>query len=291
MAAQAEVRPAIQTLPGLSLMLLAAAAAHVVIGFATDLKVNGDLDLSPARFVFQLRDAMPFVLAASLVSGAARWPAARRWLAAACVVFVAAGTLNAAGQVLLALTWPPHLDTGALAADIPPLGVLGAIAAPFGPLLAAIGLARGSSAMNRTGVRFLTVVGAAAVAAFVLVIRSLIAFNALGFLPDTVTNEPFPGAATITGVVDTVGGAMVAALAVAAAWAIPRRYVIPEVLIAVGGLVAAIASTTAVAGLLVASRAPAGYGWIGTTGYLELLGLVTVAIGFFTARISVPGEG
>ena len=54
---------------------------------------------------------------------------------------------------------------------------------------------------------------------------------------------------------------------------------------------AAIASTTAVAGLLVASRAPAGYGWIGTTGYLELLGLVTVAIGFFTARISVPGEG
>jgi hypothetical protein len=132
MAAQAEVRPAIQPLPGLSLILLAAAAAHVVIGFVTDLMLTGDLDLSPARFVFQLRDAMPFVLAASLVSGAARWPAARRWLAAACVVFVAAGTLNAAGQVFLALTWPPHLDPGGAATDIPPWGALGAVAAPGG---------------------------------------------------------------------------------------------------------------------------------------------------------------
>lgn len=291
MAAQAEVRPAIRPLPGLSLILLAAAAADVVIGIVTNRVLNGDLDLSPARFVFQLRDAMPFVLAASLVSGAAHWPAARRWLGAACVVFVAAGTLNAAGQIVLALTWPPHFDSGGMAADILPLAAFGAIAAPFGPLLAAIGLWQAGTTMHRTGVRFLAVATAAAVATLVLAVRSLIAFSSLSFLAYGVTHEPFPGAAAITAIVDTVGGAMVAVLAVAAAWAIPRRYVIPQVLIAVGGLVAAIASTTALVGLLLAARAPAGYGWIGATGYFELLGLLSVALGFFTARISVPGEG
>jgi hypothetical protein len=55
--------------------------------------------------------------------------------------------------------------------------------------------------------------------------------------------------------------------------------------------VAAIASTTALGGLLRASRAPADYGWIGGRGYVELLKLLSVALGFFSGRISVPGEG
>jgi hypothetical protein len=33
-----------------------------------------------------------------------------------------------------------------------------------------------------------------------------------------------------------------------------------------------------------------GFEWIGWTGYAELLGLLVVALGLLSARISVPGE-
>jgi len=291
MTAHADARAAIQPLPRASLLLLAAAVMHMVIGFATQQMTSGYLDLAPGRLVFELRDAMPFVLAAALVAGWDRWPAGRGWLVAAAIAFAGAATLRAAAQLWFGLSWPPEAppsSSASVSAELLP--VLAAIALPFGPLLAAIGLWRARQPTRWSRSR-LTMLGVAVVVATViLVVRVLLAIRYLGMQSDLLVYEPFSGGFLLAIVGSTVGGGMLAVLGVAALWAAPRHYLVPEALITVGALAAAVASISAELGLIAVSQETFGFEWIGWTAYAELLGLLVVALGFLSARISVPGE-
>jgi hypothetical protein len=293
MTAHADARAATPSLPRASFVLLAAAAVHAVIGFASQQMLGGYLDLSPSRVVFELRDAMPFVLAAGLVAGWDRWPAGRSWLAAAAIAFAVAATLDAASKLWLGLTWPPEPPAASVSVSADLLPVLASLALPFGPLLAAVGLWRAARAVQH-GSRRLAAIGAVAViAALIMATRLLQASAGLRSMEGLEVSEPFPGALVLANLAFSVGPGLIAVMAVAAIWAAPRRFFVPEASIAGGAIAAAIAALIAeslpplVQGHVID---PAWIGWFGWTGYVELLGLLMVALGFFSARISVPGE-
>jgi hypothetical protein len=292
--ARAQARLAIPPLPRLSLVLLAAAVVHVLIGFAAQRMTGGYLDISVSRVAFELRDAMPFVLGAAIIVGWDRWPAGRPWLVAAAIAFAIAATLDAGTELWLGLTWPPEPPATAgasVSADVLP--VLATLALPFGPLFAAVGIWRAAPAPGHSARRLAAIASVAILAAVVMTVRLLLAIDAIRVTYALEVTEPFSGALLVANFAFTVGAGLMAVLALAAVWAAPRHYFVPEFLIAGGALTVAIASIAGEGGALLASRQVIGIGWmdwIGWTGYAELLGLLGVALGFLSARISTPGE-
>jgi hypothetical protein len=266
---------------------------HMVIGFATQQMTSGYLDLAPGRLVFELRDAMPFVLAAALVAGWDRWPAGRSWLVAAAVAFAVAGTLHAVTSVWFGLTWPPEAPVDGVSLSVGVLSVLATLALPFGPLLASVGLWRARST-NRHGSRWLaTIAAVGTVAVLVMVTRLLLAIAVLRITYNLQVSEPFPGALMVANLSFTIGAGLIALLGVAALGAAPGRFFVPEGLIAAGAIAAAVAAIVGEgAPLLIQADVISNswIGWIPLAGYGQLLGLLVVALGFLSARISVPGE-
>jgi hypothetical protein len=293
MTAHANARLAIHPVPGTSLVLLLAAAVHVVIGFATQQMIAGYLDLTPGRLVFELRDAMPFVLAAALIAGWDRWPAGRPWLVAAAVAFVLAATLDTATELWFGVTWPREPSAASVSVSADLLPVLASLALPFGPLLAAIGVWRAARGAGRSSRRLVAIGAVAAIAALIMTTRLLQAIAGMRSMDGLEVSEPFPGALVLANFAFTLGAGLIAILGLAASWAAPRRFFVPEALIAGGAVAAAIASVVGEGvPLLVQAHVIdiASVGWFGWIGYVELLGLLTVALGFFSARISVPGN-
>jgi hypothetical protein len=292
--ARARARLAIPPLPRLALVLLAAAVVHVLIGFAAQRVTGGYLDISVSRVAFELRDAMPFVLGAAIIVGWDRWPAGRPSLVAAAIAFAIAATLDAGTELWLGLTWPPEPPATAgasVSADVLP--VLATLALPFGPLFAAVGIWRAAPAPGHSARRLAAIASVAILAAVVMTVRLLLAIDAIRVTYALEVTEPFSGALLVANLAFTVGAGLMAVLALAAVWAAPRHYFVPEFLIAGGALTVAIASIAGEGGALLASRQVIGIGWmdwIGWTGYAELLGLLGVALGFLSARISTPGE-
>jgi hypothetical protein len=286
---RAAIPPSVATLPPAVVALLAGAAAHLGIRVWAQSVMAGYLDLSAAALIGQLASAMPLVLAASLVAGRDRWPAARGWLLAAAVAYAAGGILDAAGWVWWALVWPPDpAQTGSVA--VLARGTLLVASALAAPALAATGLwrvATGGPGHHPAWLR----VGIALVAA-VLVIQAV----GIGLWVDDLqsldagSDQSFAAALSALGEVVPV---LLAALGVAALRALPRRYLLPEALVAIGATLAAVAMVAATAAL-VAAREGVSATWltpIVTAGYGgAVVGLAIVALGFFTARISAPGE-
>jgi hypothetical protein len=291
--AHAEARLAIRPVPLGSWLLLAAALGHVLIGYATQQMMSGYLDLPPGRLVFEQREAMPFVLAAVIVAGWDRWPQGRRWLLAAAVAFGVAGALDAATQLWFGLTWPPEPPADGVSVSADLLPVLASLALPLGPLLASVGLWRAARLHRHSSRRLATIAAVAMLAAGIMTARLLLAIAAMRITFSLEISEPFPGGLLLANLAFTVGAGLTAVLGLAAIWAAPRSYFVPEALIAGGAVAAAIASIIREgAPLLVQTHVigTAWISWVGWTGYVELLGLLTVALGFFSARISVPGE-
>ena len=65
-----------------------------------------------------------------------------------------------------------------------------------------------------------------------------------------------------------------------------RRWILFAITVA--ALAVAVASISAELGHIAVSEETFGFEWIGWTAYAELLGLLVVALGFLSARISVP---
>jgi hypothetical protein len=283
MSARADSAPAIAPLPGLAILLLAGAALHLVVSVVTGTVMNRYLELSASAVINYLTGAMPLVLAASLVAGWDRWPAGRRWLVAAATAYGAVALLDVAGMVPMAIAWPPDS-----AAEVnPPITLvriaLLVTAALAAPLLAAGGLWRDAVAAPRWPL----LVAAAAVGLIVLVVQVLTILPAFEYRGE----ETFlVGASVALALVP----AAVAALGIAAVRAVPRRYVVPEVLIAIGATAFAGGSATVSAATSLVLRNGSEAQWMGpvvtASNAMSLAGLAVIALGFFAAHVSAPGE-
>jgi hypothetical protein len=281
MSTRADATPAIAPLPRLAILLLAGAAVHLVILVATRTAMGVYLELSVPSVIGYLAGAMPLVLAASLVAGWDRWPAARWWLVAAAIAYGLVALLDVVGTLSMAIGWPPEQAEANPPSTLVRVALLVA-ASLAAPLLAGAGLWRSAIAAPR-----LPLLGTAvAIGLLVLVTQIVSVLPAL----DAVLAEPFLVPVSVAFAFVPVA---VAALGVAALRAIPGRYVVPEVLVAIGAMASAAGSAGVYAALSVV-RDASGVAWVepvvNVSQAIGLVGLACVALGFFAARISAPGE-
>jgi hypothetical protein len=212
---------------------------------------------------------------------------------AAAAGYAAYGVLNAVGELWLAASLSPEQTTTDLGGmtRISALLTTASVFGIAGPISAAVGLWRAGPVVTPTSTRTAVLTLAAIVAIAVIGLRLWIELGELSLMSSDAFFRPVSVAEMATSVVYTVGPAGVALLGVAAVRAAPTRYLLPEVLVAIGAFTASIAS----AGLALAQwpmargDAPLTFVWLMPP--MELLGLVTMALGFFAAWISVPGEG
>lgn len=200
------------------------------------------LIVRPERVLDALGAIAPLLVAAGIVIGAVRWPTGRRWLAWGAAAFTVHGLLDAAFNGWLAWweTSPGPLDPPADGIFLARAWVSLA-AAITGPALVAVGLwaARrdgGRKGLAGTVVTFglgllgaMALVGGGALAAGELARASAVGFSGLGIVS---------GPTYIIGL--ALAAAAMAALAIAALRARPRRGPLPELVIAAGATLAAI---------------------------------------------------
>lgn len=278
-------------LPRVTILLLAGAVVHVVVSVVARAAVQVIADLSPAAMVSYALGAMPLVLAAAILAGRDRWPSGRGWLAAGAVAYVVAAALDIVLWLTLATISPavpgePYQTFATLR------GALWLAASFAAPLLAATGLWReGNPSVGAAppAARWLAV----ALGALVLVLAVVPLIGSFGSPRSFTTflaDQPVLLALTVLVLFTPMA---LAVLGLAAVRAVPRRYVLPEALVAVGSFAAAIGSAAMSAVSTVLGDA-AWQGLVGpavvTSQAVALAGLALVALGFFTARISAPGE-
>jgi hypothetical protein len=288
---RADAAPGSTRLPRVTVVLLAGAVVHVVVSVLARAAVQVIADFSPAAMVSYALGAMPLVLAAAILAGRDRWPAGRGWLAAGAVAYMVAAVLDIVLWLTLA-TFPPAVPGEPYQTFATVRGALWLAASFAAPLLAAAGLWReGNPSVDAAppAARWLAV----ALGALVLVLAVVPLIGSFGS-PRSFTTffADQPVLLTLTVLVLFTPVAL-AVLGLAAVRAIPCRYVLPEVLVAVGSFAAAIGS----AAMSAASTVLDDAAWQGLVGpavtasqAVALIGLAIVALGFFTARISAPGE-
>jgi hypothetical protein len=206
--------------------------------------------------------ALPFLVAAGVVIGAGRWPAAGSSLLVGAALLALSGAMQAASDFLFAWLADDRIGFDEFQSWLSVTGIveLASSAAAFGAL--AIGLWR-SAPETWTGSRRITAVGVG--------VATLVA--ATGLLVTFVTSLGRPGVTTIdvwgylsVGLI-FAGIVAIGALAVAAVRAVPKRSPLPEVLIASGATVLAV--------------------WNGGTMWLGALGEVGVAILTYAPPLSI----
>ena len=270
--------------------------AHLVILVFSRQITNHDAGgISPILDSGLLARATPFVMASGIVAGLDRWPAGRAWLVAAAIAFGLAALLDAAGELWLALHWPPDFDQQMVLLGVQtaaPLLMLASLIAPLGPLLAAAGLWQVPSRASRSVWQAGVILLGALVATGVLALRVLMTIDELTFSVDgAMIYQQLTGAEIALNIIDILAGGGLALTGLAALRAIPRRYLIPEALIGGGALAAVLVSTTARAALSFSMTHKLDFpSWIPALVPFELVGLVILVVGFFSAGISIPGE-
>lgn len=289
--ADADAAPAFSGLPRASILLLVGAVVHLVVSVLARSALQVITDLSPAAMVSYALGAMPLVVAAAILAGRDRWPAGRGWLTAAAVAYVVIAALDFVLWVTLATVWPPVPGAGYQVFAM--LRSVAWLSASFAaPLLAAAGLWREGAASAGAApfaARRLAVVLAAAVVVLAVVPIIGSVGNGRSFMT-FLRDEPILVALTVLLLLTPIA---VAVLGGAAVRAMPRRYLLPEALVATGSFAAALGTAT-MSAVSTVLGGPAWQGLIGpvVTGAqaVALVGLAIVALGFFTARISAAGE-
>ena len=292
MSSRADPAPGMGPLPGLAALLLLGAALHLGVLVVSRSVMVGSFDPAPLSLVWDLTRAMPMVLAASLLAGRDRWPAGRGWLNAAAAAFALASILDAVGWLATAVTWPPDPADPTLPSVV---RISLVVAAGLGaPLLAAVWLWRSRAPSRSVANRAVWLGGAIAVALFALAVQVVAILpyydDILPFF-DGENQEPLLAAMSAISMLTPVAFAV---LGIAAVRAAPGRYLVPEVLIAAGALIAAAASALITASSVTLMRAMDPPSWATQLTVANALsitaGLALLALGFFTARISAPGE-
>lgn len=292
MTARADAAPRDPPVPRVSVLLLLGGVAHLVVILLTRSAPVRYLDLTLPSVLGYLMAATPLLLAAAILAGRDRWPAGRRWLTAAVVAYALVAALDVLGWIWITIA-PPF----SAADPNPPLArlrsVLWLCASLAAPLLAAAGLWRAGRAAAPSGARAVLgwlAAGLAAIAIGLPAAAIVGSFDDLGRLGAFVRDDP-----VLVGmlVLALLVPAATVLLGAAALRAMPRRYLLPEALVALGAIAAGLGSALALSiPTVVGDRL--GSEQIGTvviwSNAVALLGTMTVAIGFFIARISAPGE-
>lgn len=293
MTTHAGAPPAIPPMPRISVVLLGAAVLDLALLTWAWYVMNDELPLAAPNAFGQLLDATPFVLAASLIAGRDRWAAGRSWLLAAAVTFAAAGLIRAASRMVLAVALQEDTGQAIEVLNATSAGSLLANLVVMGAsVLAAAGLWRAGPSIARSGWRGRAFLIAIAVAVLVTLAATVTAVRWLYQLASLDAAQAIV-VSPIATVVYEFSSVPLAVLGMAAIRRLPRRYLLPELLIGIGAVTASVTwwlwsgamflttgSTPPIGGILMVATASA----------LHVTAMATVAVGFFTARVSVPGE-
>ncbi len=156
-------------IPVLAWALVGAAAVHVAIWVA----VNWYRVFGP-YLILKLEDASsivtgvaPFLLAAAVLVGAARWPAGRRWLYAGAALAAVHGVMRTSMDAWWAWRMSdPVVPEGAVQAVLVTVNLIAVTAATLAPLCLAVGLRRVDAVRaSPLAAGVIAVVGVAAAAA------------------------------------------------------------------------------------------------------------------------------
>ena len=276
-------------IPVLAWVLVAAAAAQVGIWAALNwYRVFGPyLILRFEDFSSIVTGVAPFLLAAAVLIGAARWPAGRRWLYAGAAVLALHGVMRTLTDAWWAWRMSdPVAPEGPLQVALVAANLVAVAAVALAPLCLAAGLGRVDPIRRASPlvVGFIVAVGLAAAAAGLgLGVREITwafelqsdeaAFIALGVAYRLLL---------------TIGGVALAVLALAALRSLPPAGGVPEVLIAAGAAVAAAGLTinSAAQALLSIEAQSANLTWVWTLPWaVEAIGKIVLIAGFAAAGL------
>lgn len=269
-------------------LLLVAALGDLALATAAQVAVGQVSLLEPAIVIGHLTEAGSFVLAAAVLVGMVRWPAARSWLIAGALALAVRGVLDASLQAWL--WWSFSLgpwDVAQLDQTFPYVrGIAALLAGAAAPALLAAGLMAASAASPGNPGRRLATAGLALVGLVGLAIG-------LRLAPAMFTQNPSSLFDAASQVLDGIALAATAALGAAAIHRLPRHYRMPELLIGLGAALSAaggIGQAAVLLGWVLVGPIEATTRLMTVAGAVVLVGLALVSLGFAVARI-VPPRG
>lgn len=270
-------------------LLLAGALVQLAVRIAPDwYRLFGPYMLVDVEMVINwIRGVAPFLLAAAVVLGADRWPAGRRWLLFGAVALGAVGLLALGSDVWWAL-WEP--SPGGVLNGEHVLLVGRSIAAATVFVAAHALLAAGLWAARPSrpaGARRRALMGVIGVAGMVALVADLWAVSV--WLPAVEPTMPMHVSITF-GLLTALGAPAMAALASAALRGMPSRGGLPEVLVAMGAMLALGGLTWEFvfpSAVPLLDLAPEQFVWVFTVpSVIIALGMVTMIAGFGGAALA-----
>jgi hypothetical protein len=283
------------TIPFVVWLLVAAALAHLAVSIAPDwYRLFGPYLLVDLGMVIGwTRAVSPFLLAATVILGADRWPAGRRWLLLGAGGLAAVGLFALGLDVWLAL-WEPSPGDASNGISVLLMGraIAAAIAfvAAYALLAAGLWAARHASLGSGSRRTLISVIGVAGLVALVAGLWAVSLWLEVAAPPPTMS-----GYVTF-GVLTALGAPAMAALAIAAVRTKPARGGLPETLIAagaigaMGGITWEFVLPSAVGGLDFSADIP---GWFFTVpAALIALGMLAMVAGFGLGAVAAgAGRG
>lgn len=264
-------------------LLLSGALVTVIVGAVAQGLTAAYPDVSAGRLIGLASTAMTFVLAAVVVLGARRWAQGRRLLLAGALLIAVRGVMDLGLEAYFAWWWStdPRLQTDAERTLLTVRAFVGGISLVTAFALLGLGLWAARSrplAPTRGRLAWTAVIGTIGVvaAAGALVVAAAYA------------SAPLDAANGVLQAMLAIQAMALAAVGIAALWCRPDVDPLPEVAIAVG--VALVVATMAWSQWFLALVPPqdVDFAWIGWAytlpSGLGLVGLIAMAIGFFTGR-------
>lgn len=225
-------------IPRAAWALVAAAAVAIAIGTLARGFIGSEWHYDSNLVVEALPSAMPFILAAAVVTGAFRWPASRGWLLIGAALLVLRGVLEVGADWWIA-GFPNRVPMEQSELERAVLYVRFivselALIAAFATL--AIALWRSTSrrprwaTWQRAGIIAVAAMGVAAAAG-----AATLGSIAISISPEQLTEAAY-------WFLEAMGLAAAAALAVAALASVPDRHGLPELIIAIGATIFTVSS-------------------------------------------------
>lgn len=278
-----------RNIPGVAWLLVVAATIHLLVIAVSRALLNSSA-IDWGALVSVLSGATPFLVAAAVVIGAARWPIGRWSLAAAAILFAVRGVLDLGLDTWL-IWWqsnPVEFDTPTTNVILSARSLTAAALTVVAPILLAIGLW-----MDRTNVPELDrrrrgVMGALAILGLIASAGGLV----LAVIQGTSPLVQIPGSDLAWNLLTALEPAAYAALAIAGVRVLPTREVSPEAVIGAGGTLVVLSE--AWLAWLFSQRQlqdiPLEWiGWLVNLPYaIALVGTVGVVAGFTLAGLRKP---
>ena len=268
-------------IPRAAWALAAAAAVAIAIGTLARGFIGSEWHYDSNLVVESLPSAMPFILAAAVVTGAFRWPATRGWLLIGAALLVLRGILEVGADWWIA-GFPNRvpMEQSELERAVLYVRFVGselALIAAFATL--AIALWRSTSRQPPWGTwRRLGIIAAAALGVAAAAGAAMLGSTAIAISADQLTEAVY-------WLLEGLGLAAAAALAVAALASVPDRHGLPELIIATGATIFTVSSGGTDWLLAIIGLATVSPDALLTLSRGAMAGPLVVAVGFAATQI------